>query len=163
KPSAANGGSEDPAILLVEKKGGSCWRLSHMKQLNYEDTLALTGNDNIIGNPVLEVNYSDKPVTDADLKSLTLLKHLRRLRLDLLETPVTDEGLKTISSLQHLQDLGLGGTNVTDAGLKSLAPLKRLRHLGLGRTKITDSGMRHLAILSHLNRLDLQDTKVTDA
>jgi hypothetical protein len=87
------------------------------------------------GKPVVAVDLSSTPVTDAGLKELAVLKQLRTLSLR--GTPVTDAGLKELAGLHRLDELDLTNSQVTGAGLKELAGLKQLRILSLGRMQLS--------------------------
>jgi hypothetical protein len=137
-----NGGSEDPAIRVVEELGGECYRPA-----DYVDTYRPPWVDEVEGNPVVEVNLQlqSHRVNDETVARLSPLRDLRWLILS--HTGVTDEGLKTIATFQDLRELNLFDTRVTDAGLAQLAGLKRLESLDLGSTRITDAGLKHIANL----------------
>jgi hypothetical protein len=118
------------------------------------------------GKLVRDVDLSDKPITDAQLKELMKelkeLDNLEELRLE--NTQVTDTGLKELKDLKSLLTLALFGTKVTDAGLKEVNKIKSLRWLGLEGTKVTDAGLKELKELQNLKTLRLDyNTKVTDA
>ena len=111
--------------------------------------------------PVVRLNLAATEITDAGLKHLAALAHLRNLAL--AQTQVTDTGLKNLAGLTELRRLTLNSTKVTDAGLKSLAPLKALEELELSNTKVAGAGLKELAVLKRLQYLGLHGTKVTDA
>jgi outer membrane lipoprotein-sorting protein len=82
--------------------------------------------------------------------------------LNLQWAKVTDAGLKELAGLNHLRTLDLSETQVTDAGLKGLAGLK-LKQLTLS-FPLTDPGLKHyLAATEPPIWLDLLGAKVTDA
>ena len=76
---------------------------------------------------------------------------------------VTDAGLKGVAKLKHLKGLYLEGTEITDATLKEVAKLKQLNFLALNLTQITDAGLKEVAKLKQLRFVNLEDTKVTKA
>jgi Leucine Rich repeat len=126
-------------------------------------------DDKKVGQPVVAVTFASAGpwtstrfprVTDAVVKELAALKHLREL--DLSWAQVTDAGLKELTSLKGLQALDLSFTEVTDAGLRELKDLENLRELRLHSLKVTDKGLEHLKSLSRLQKLGLYGTKVTD-
>jgi hypothetical protein len=100
------------------------------------------------------------------LRPLLLLHGFRFIGLAFLvqlwESSVTDAGLRELRDLKHLRRLNLGGTKVTNAGLNRLSHLMGLRHLGLSGTKVTDEGLKVLGMFEHLESLDLSFTKITD-
>jgi uncharacterized protein (TIGR03067 family) len=106
------------------------------------------------------LSFSNTEMTDAGMKQLATLKHLRVL--DLSATKMTDKQLSEIAGMKQLQSLSLGGTEVTDVGLKSLAGLTQLQALDLSGTKVSTEGLRELAGLKQLQSLSLVGTKVRD-
>src|SRR4051794_31691111 len=94
--------AEDKAAAFLQKLGGSVIR-----------------DEKRAGQPVVEVQLFHRAVTDADLKELAKLKHLRVLYLS--GNKVTDAGLAELANLEQLQVLSLSDNKVTDAGLKVLA------------------------------------------
>lgn len=178
-------GPENPAIRVVERLGGRCYRPSHLRDGGFAQRAWV---HEVVGNPVVEVDLqnlhwshvadpiltelhplhelrrlllSNTAVTDAGLKNLTPFRHLRELTLS--HTSVTDAGLKELTSLGELEELDLSSTGMTDAGLKYLATLQRLKSLKLNWTRVTDVGLKELTMLRQLKRLDLWQTRVTDA
>jgi hypothetical protein len=135
---------EDAVVASIKKLGGKVTRDEKQPE-----------------RPVVEVNLSYTPVTDADLKDLKEFKQLHRLLLD--RTKVTDAGLKEIKELKQLQWLVLSRTAVTDAGLRDIKEFKQLQDLFLEDTKITDAGLKEIKELKQLGRLELRRTQVTDA
>ena len=105
--------AEDKAAQAVMKLGGSVVR-----------------DDKDPAHPVVGVDFTDTPVTDAGLQELADLRGLKTLDLNGCRG-VTDAGLKELAALQGLMTLSLRATSVTDAGLKELAALKGLRTLNL--------------------------------
>src|SRR5262249_36203459 len=93
------------------------------------------------GRPIVSVavlGISERKLTDADLKELAPLDHLRTLSL--VYTMITDAGLKHLATYPQLDYLSLFDSAITDAGLEHVAALKQLRELSLWQTKVTDSG-----------------------
>jgi len=70
------------------------------------------------GRPVIEVNLTNRQITDADLKCLVDLQQLQVLNL--ADTPITDAGLKELVACKQLQEVNLVGTKVTAKGRKEL-------------------------------------------
>src|SRR5262245_12750809 len=141
---AAGRGDEAAAVKSIKALGGSVL-------LDVEQP----------GKPVVGVYLNWTRITDAGLKPLKELNHLRSL--ELCATQVTDEGIKELKGLKRLQRLDLSGTKITDAGLKELKELKSLQGLDLGYTQVTDAGLKQLKALNNLQNLDLNGTKITDA
>ncbi len=111
--------------------------------------------------PVVALDFSSMPVTDADLACLTGLSQLQRL--DLSGTAVTDAGLQSLGAIVQLRQLVLANTKISDAGLGHLRGLVHLRVLNLATTPVTDAGLGPLRGLRELVELNLSNTKVTDA
>jgi len=110
---------------------------------------------------VQHVEFSNRPVTDDDVKVFHVLNEVAILNLE--NTQITDVGLGYLSDLRNLQWLRLDHTSVTDRGLLKLVNLRYLEVLDLGHTKITDAGLAHLRRLKFLHDVDLTGTQVTDA
>jgi hypothetical protein len=121
------------------------------------------------GGPVVAVSftYASKKaaphelVTDATLKELAALTHLKSLTLEF--TQVTDTGLKELAALKQLRSLSIHATPVTDAGMKELLALKQLRALQLHGTRVTEAGLKELTALKDLEVLGLGEAMVTAA
>jgi hypothetical protein len=118
-------------------------------------------------------------VTDADLKTLAELPHLRKLSLgyEIGFEPrptvymfregfgghITDDGLQYLGSLTSLQQLNLSERGeLTDAGFAQLRTLSRLRKLWLHGTCLTDRGLEYLKPLRQLRELNIAHTAITD-
>ena len=141
--SAVTRADEVEAIAALKKLGGT---LIHV--------------DNNPKKPVQSVYLPGGKVTDADLKYVATLPQIEVLKLD-GATKITDAGLKELTGLKHLKDLGLGSTQVTDAGLKPVIAHKGLANLNLSFTKVTDAGVKNLAALTKLKLLGLFATSVS--
>lgn len=83
--------------------------------------------------------------------------------LDIARSKVTDAGLKALEGMKHLKELHLEVTGITDAGLDHLKGLAELEYLNLYSTKVTDAGLAKLAGLSKLNAIYLWQSGVTKA
>jgi len=182
RKSAADGGPEDPAILVVENLGGSCFRQQWVKEtLVEEDRFWLQEAE---GNPVICVCIDEchdpdtllahlqklphlqdlcirrTPLTDEHAKVIGSLRELRCLRLE--DTRITSTGLRSVAALSRLQHLNFSFNDTSDDGLRELATLRELQVLYVGGTKITDAGLRHIGALEHLRRLHVWGSCVTD-
>jgi len=109
---------------------------------------------------VVVVDLNHKNITDADLRQLSGLKHLRRLQLDY--APITDGGLEVVRTLPKLQDVSLRYTKVTDVGAAHLGKLPELRTAHLTGTKITDAGIEALAGHPRMTEIYIRWTGITD-
>ncbi len=137
--------TESDAINFVLNQGGSFKR-----------------DEKIATRPVVEVDLSLTSVTDADLKDLLPLKHLRLLNLT--DTLVSDAGIQQLAGFRDLRELVLDDTPVTDGALKELARQRKdWRALSLAGTKITDEGLKSLRGQKELQLLDLAGNQITDS
>lgn len=91
---------------------------------------------------VVQIEFQDKAIDDADLEHVQRLQSLRDLRL--FRTTTTDVGLANLRGLPALQLLILDGTKITDAGLPRLKGMPKLRHFDLLGPNVTDAGLVHL-------------------
>ncbi len=115
--------------------------------------------DDFVGR-VIEVDFSNQPIGDADLTFLNELETMTRLGL--YGTDISDDGLKTIGTFRQLEFLWLDDTSVTDEGIKHLAQLQNLTELLVQYTAITDAAMAHISRLANLRHLSLGETAITD-
>src|SRR5438105_3947941 len=115
---------EDEAVKLIEKKGGT-----------------VTWDENASGRPVIAVKLKQAEITDADMRLIGGLKHLRELNLNLSLTPVTATGLRELKGLKDLRVLELAVAGVADNDYKALGELTQLEVLNLWGTTITDDGL----------------------
>ena len=115
------------------------------------------------GRPVSE-NTGPIESLGAKLKEDIKLNQMGRvIEINLTDKAVTDEDLKVIAQYKHLQMLKLARTGVTDAGLSNLRPLQNLRAIWLARTGVSDAGLAHLAELKSLREVRLYPNRVTDS
>ena len=126
-----------------------------------------TPDEKAPGKPIIGLNLSNVPITDATLVYLDAFPHLQQLDLGhtkkLQQATITDAGLIHVAPLKELRRLSLTSTPVTDHGLAQLQGLTHLESLNLEGTKVTDAGLKQLKSLTHLQRLKLAGSKVTDA
>ena len=85
---------------------------------------------------LIELNLNKLPVKDADLKTISEFKNLRKLNLNF--TDITDAGLVQLSSLEHLRSLSLSGTKVSTTALKKIITQKELSSVIVWNTGITE-------------------------
>jgi len=82
--------------------------------------------------------------------------------VDLAGAWITDADLRRLDSLPHLRKLSLARTKITDVGMEHLARLTRVSDLNLYYAEyITEDGIAHLKGWTALERLNLRGTKVT--
>lgn len=119
---------------------------------------------NVLGgqNPLLDLKFSGKEVTEQQLKSLEpAAKHITWLSL--ARTNVSDEGLAIIAQFENLTRLQLEKTSITDAGVAAISNLKHLEALNLYGTDVTKACLTDLQKMEGLRRVYLWETKVTAA
>lgn len=113
-------------------------------------------------NPLLDVKFSGKELTQEQLKSLEpAAKHITWLSL--ARTNISDEGLSIISQFENLTRLQLEKTSISDAGIATISNLKHLEALNLYGTKVTNACLSDLQKMEGLKRVYLWNTKVTPA
>jgi len=135
---------------------------------------------------IVAVDFTGAWITDADLRRLAGLRHLRRLNLT--RTKITDVGMEHLAKLTGVTDLNLyyaeyitedgiahlkgwtalerlnlRGTKVTSKVFPTLGRLASLKSLDLGYTQIDDEGFEELAALPHLEELAIGGNRITGA
>jgi len=116
----------------------------------------------IKANPeVEELDLGKTGITDADMKLIGKLRHLRVL--ELYDTGITDEGVAQLRKTKSLRALYLQGSKVTNSGMLDLSGLTQLEELFLGDTSVTDEGAVVVSRFPNLKQLDLMNTPTGDA
>jgi len=157
KPSAVDGGADDPAIRAIEAAGGTCFRYSALKGLLVDrDSFWM---EHVEGNPIISVEIDDCLATDDLLKQVATLKHIQNLCIR--RSSLTDTEAANISELESLRSLRLENTNFTNKGISALANLK-LRHLNFDSNKIGDQGLEIISTIHTLEELHLNGSNATD-
>jgi uncharacterized protein (TIGR02996 family) len=110
---------------------------------------------------VTHLNLSGTRITDATLKDLPGVAHLRSLHL--WGTAITDKGLTGLRKLGRLESLDLSHTRIGDWGLAYLARAPALLSLTLSGTNVTDQGIVLAGTIPHLKELFLRYSRVTPA
>ncbi len=111
-------------------------------------------------NPLLDVSYSGKDLTKAQLQKLEeVKKHITWLSL--AETNVEDDWLSIVSNFPNLTRLELEKTAISDNGVAFLPKLKHLEALNLYGTNVTDACMGDIEKISSLKRVYLWGTGVS--
>ncbi|MDC6390670.1 hypothetical protein PP182_18430 [Maribacter sp. PR1] len=116
---------------------------------------------NVLGgkNPLLDVKYSGKELTNELLKSLEpAAKHITWLSLG--KTNISDEGLLIIAKFENLTRLQLENTKISDKGVKAISNLKHLEALNLYGTEVTNDCLSDIGKMEGLKRVYLWATKV---
>jgi len=98
-------------------------------------------------------------VTDDDLACIARFTRLENLYLR--HMPISDAGLKHLRDLRHIRQLYLSFTDITDDSAEILAGFEKLERLRLVGTRISDVGIAKLSTLRHLEELDVRKTQVT--
>ncbi|MFN0053788.1 MAG: leucine-rich repeat domain-containing protein [Planctomycetales bacterium] len=130
------------------------------QQENIREVERLGGKLLRLGGGGTRIEFCGCQVTDADLKTLAALEHVKFLFLD--ETQVSDAGLAHLAEVARLEGLSLNGTLITDAGMKNLQNQTRLVWLKLNNTRVTDAGLARLKPLTGLRDLYLAETDLSD-
>lgn len=163
-------------VLLV----GGIWLFGKHQQRNaqaaIEQVLKLGGkNDSLysrgdeLAPHFFNVDFSGKPITDADLATLRpfFLNAGGPSKLDLSGTRVTDAGLRQLAGFTFLHELILDETAVTGSGLADLKSIgsddedEYNVHIGLARSKMDDAGLAGLAAVQYLGEVDLSRTQIS--
>lgn len=110
---------------------------------------------------IREIDLSDAPIEDEDLKKLREWPEIERLSLS--NTRVTNRCLSSVHSLPKLSTLSLSNTEIDDDGMAEIAQLSRLEHLELTGTKITDDGLKQLREMKSLKVLSLSNTQISES
>jgi Leucine-rich repeat (LRR) protein len=155
------------------------------------ETLWLTGstiNDQIL--PLVQgvktltsLTVKSTKITDASMKALAALPHLKNLHLpatisdsgvidltasssiedlDISYTTITAKSLAALANLKSLSTLYVNDTTLSDDSMAEVKNIKGLKVLFLNGTKVTDKCLEQLAEATQLEHLELRDTKVTE-
>ncbi|HEX4131753.1 MAG TPA: hypothetical protein VHZ24_17080 [Pirellulales bacterium] len=98
--------------------------------------------------------------TDADLRNLRFLRHLRKLSIP--GSPITDAGVALLARPGELEWLAFDSPGITDAAAAHIAQMSGLRHLALSNARISDDGVSVLSHLPNLECLCIGGTRITD-
>jgi Planctomycete cytochrome C len=139
-PSVLNQLKQQNIIISTFGEGSNYLMANFVNVKNYNSSLI----DNLqnIGNQLLRVRLSNQPVSDADVKKLSVLKNITRLNLE--KTAITDAALTHLKSLPNLEQINLYGTKITDKGLLDLAKCPNLKAVYLWQTQTTAAGIEQL-------------------
>jgi uncharacterized membrane protein len=83
---------------------------------------------------IVVADFSGTAITDHSSGVLSLMKHLRSLRL--MHTKITDGTVQMLTALSQLESLNLFDTPVSSASLATLERLPKLRHIYVQQTRI---------------------------
>ena len=110
---------------------------------------------------IISVDLTGSWITDADLRRLESLPHLRKLNLT--RTKITDVGMEHLAKLTGVTDLDLRYAEyITEDGIAHLKGWTALERLNLRGTKVTSKVFPTLGRLTSLKSLDLADTQIDD-
>ena len=113
------------------------------------------------GTDLIGIALGETKITDAELRTLRGLKHVKGCRNWFLQgTNLTDAGVRVLAEIPDLNVVYLDRTKVTGAGLKEV---RVYWLLSLRDTPVTDEGLKALRGHKGLPHLDLSGTKITDA
>jgi 5-hydroxyisourate hydrolase-like protein (transthyretin family) len=113
------------------------------------------------GLPHLEMlSLQGNSFTDAGLRHLARMKHLRSLWIGMNRKPLSETGVQHLAGLTGLTDLTLY-VPMTDAGVAALKDLKALQslHTGTDNDPLTDASADVLAGLPKLRRLQVYSSQ----
>lgn len=110
---------------------------------------------------VIEADFTDTWITDADLRRVATYRELTKLTL--AHTKITDLGLEHLRKLENVRELDCYYCEyVTEDGLAHLRGWKKLEKLNLRGSHVTSKVFEHLAQLTALRELDISNTQVYD-
>ncbi len=143
-----------PWYETVQLESLDSTRISELRQTGF--TVKSLGATN----PLLDVSYSGKDLTEAQLQKLEQVKeHITWLSL--ADTNVRDEWLAIIAELPNLTRLELEKTGISDKGVALLPKLEHLEALNLYGTNVTDACIADIEKISGLKRVYLWGTGVS--
>lgn len=126
-----------------------------------------------------DLDFTEVPITDGDIKSLSILVNLKEVsfksckgivgdgilhlstltnlkRINFNDSSISAEGISYLSTLTSLTGLNIKLCYVKDAGLLSLQVLTSLIKLNISYGEITESGISHLStLLTNLTSLNI--------
>lgn len=139
-PSVLNKLKQQNVSLSTFGEGSNYLMANFVNVKNYNSTLI---NDlQNVGNSLVRIKLSNQPVSDDDVRKLSLLKNVTRLNLE--KTAITDAALVHLKNLPNLEQVNLYGTNITDKGLLDLSKCPNLKVIYLWQTKTTAAGIEQL-------------------
>jgi len=124
---------------------------------NYRSVKALAKNS-----PALAVSFFGTAAFNSTaLDDLTVIKE-QIVSLSLHKMPLTDEDVKKISIFKNLRNLNLSFTPITGAALHELKSLKNLRRLSLSGVALKATDLDALREFPNLSAVFLWETQVTE-
>lgn len=83
---------------------------------------------------LVELNMSNMPVTDEEIKNITAFTNLKKLILN--NSLVTDKAITDLAKMPFLESLALSGTKITKAAIPVLNQSKSLKEVFIWNTEI---------------------------
>lgn len=96
-------------------------------------------------------------ITDHDLASLAVLRHLERLCIS--HTAITDDGLRHLENLEYAKVLDLSNNDITVDGVNKLVDIQ-IQTLILSRTQVNDQIWGTLAKIEGLSVVQLEGCQI---
>lgn len=127
--------------LAVDFYGTTAFKSEHLQ--------ALQG----VREQVVNLNLSNMPLRDEDLKTVALFPNLRKLNLS--NTLITGATLGELKNLKHLCSLSISGTSLKISDLDALRELPELSHLYLWNTAVTAADLENLRQTLPKTRVEL--------
>jgi len=90
---------------------------------------------------IVDINFSEVEITDADVETLLPLTHLEGISF--WKTSISDRAIKLIAQLPQLTRLNLCGTQVTDDSVPILGGMA-LNYIDVADTQLTPAGVATL-------------------
>jgi Leucine-rich repeat (LRR) protein len=110
---------------------------------------------------VVEAEFTDTWITDADLRRVGTYQNLRKLTL--AHSKISDAGLEHLGRLRNVRELDCYYCEyVSEDGIAHLRGWKKLEKLNLRGSRVTSKVFEHLAQLTALRDLDISNTQVYD-
>lgn len=107
---------------------------------------------NDIKQQIVELNLSNMPVTDDDVKTISGFPNLRRLNLNY--TKVTGASFNDLQKLALLKEISLAGTSLKENDLAQLQKLSMLKHVFLWNSGVEKPVLAKLNKAKHVNFSD---------
>lgn len=102
---------------------------------------AFRGRQKIPNEDIVDINFNNVEITDADVEPLLSLPNLDGISF--WKTGVTDRAIERIAQLPKLTRLNLCGTQVTDASVSTLVGMN-LNYIDVADTLLTPQGVETL-------------------
>ena len=111
---------------------------------------AFRSRKDIPNEDILDINFSEAKISDADVDALLPLSNLEGISF--WNTDITDRAIEQLMTLSKLKRLNLCGTRITDASVPLLIQMS-LEYIDVAETQITAEGLETLR--SHLPHAEI--------